>query len=68
MRNNDQLLDERGAADFLNVSIRTLQGWRARRAGPVFIKLSNRVRYDAGDLSEFIESARIKPADAERGR
>ena len=48
------LLDERHAAEFLSVSSRTLQSWRARKEGPVFIKLGRTVRYRLSDLIQWI--------------
>jgi predicted DNA-binding transcriptional regulator AlpA len=42
----DQLLDQDGAAALLGCSARTLERWRAERSGPPFIKLSPRaIRY-----------------------
>ncbi|MEM8836452.1 MAG: helix-turn-helix domain-containing protein [Pseudomonadota bacterium] len=48
------LLTEAAAADFLNVSIRTLQAWRVRGGGPPYAKLGKSVRYRPGDLETFI--------------
>lgn len=48
------LLTEVQAADFLNVSPRTLQTWRLRGGGPAFVKMGKSVRYRAADLDEFV--------------
>ena len=48
------LVDQKGAADFLGVSPRTLEKWRVAGGGPVFRKLGRRlVRYELSDLETF---------------
>ena len=55
------LLTEVQAAEVLNISIRTLQAWRLRGGGPLFVRLSGRaVRYRNGDLAVFIGSRTVK--------
>ena len=55
----ERLLTELDVAGLLNVSVRTLQGWRLRGGGPRFIKLSpGMVRYRRCDLNEFLERRR----------
>jgi hypothetical protein len=56
--NPKRLIDQRGAADFLSVSTRTLEGWRLRGGGPVFIKAGRSVRYRLCDLLEWSEAQR----------
>ncbi len=56
------LLDEDRAAAVLNVSIKTLQGWRQRRTGPRYFKLSNRVRYAPDDLRAYLAQCAVEPA------
>lgn len=59
-----ELLDEHAAADFLTVSVRSLQAWRVSGRGPVFIKVGARVRYRRADLSDWIAAnARRSTAD-----
>jgi Helix-turn-helix domain len=55
------LLDERAAADFLNVSIKTVQGWRLRRTGPRFYRISNRIRYSLDDLQQYLSTCAVEP-------
>ena len=51
------LFPEDAAAVYLGYSPRTLQGWRTRGGGPVFVKVSaTSVRYRKADLDRFIES------------
>jgi excisionase family DNA binding protein len=49
-----ELLNEAQAADYLNVSARTLQAWRVQGRGPLFTKLSRAVRYRRADLDAYV--------------
>ncbi len=56
----DALATEREGADFLGVSTRALQKWRANGTGPRFCRISGRcVRYRRRDLISWAE-ARLK--------
>ncbi len=55
------VLNEEQAAKLLNVSIKTLQGWRQRKTGPRYFKLSNRVRYAANDLRNYLAHCAVEP-------
>jgi len=44
-----------------NLSERTLEGWRARRQGPPFLKLGGRISYRQADIERFEESHSINP-------
>ena len=48
------LLQTSEAAKILNVSKATLETWRSRGGGPVFVKYSRAVRYRKEDLDKFI--------------
>jgi len=52
----DALLEEDEAAQFLRISVRTLQAWRLRSAGPPFVRLGRMIRYRRRNLLEFIEA------------
>lgn len=49
-----ELLREKDVAEILNISARTLQNWRYRGGGPVFVRLGRSIRYQANDLQNFI--------------
>jgi hypothetical protein len=50
------LLTETQAAEWLQVSVRTLQNWRLRGGtGPVFIKAGRAVRYRTSDLFSWLD-------------
>ena len=55
----DALLREQDAADFLSISVRTLQSWRIRMAGPPFVQVGRAVRYRRRDLIVWIEANTI---------
>ncbi len=51
------LLDERGLSGMLGVSVRTVQAWRVKGGGPVFVKINNRlVRYRQSDVEAWLTS------------
>lgn len=54
-------LSEREAADRLGVSPRTLQDWRRRSCGPVYLKMGRRVAYHPNDLDAFEAACRVQP-------
>ena len=59
MDNAITLVDQKGAAEFLGISPRTLEKWRVAGGGPVFCKLGRRlVRYELRELEAFSERDR----------
>lgn len=53
------LISEEEAAEFLGYSRRSLQNWRHRGGGPVYIQVSPRsVKYTRGDLLEWCDDRR----------
>lgn len=52
----DILLTEAQTADYLSISMRTLQAWRVRGGGPVFIRAGRSIRYRRRDLLGWIEA------------
>lgn len=52
----DALLNEAQTADFLNLSIRTLQAWRVKNAGPRFVRAGRAIRYRRADLIAWVEA------------
>ena len=50
------MLDEKKAAELLDLSPRTLQNWRGIGKGPQYVKLFKKsVRYRLEDIKEWIE-------------
>jgi hypothetical protein len=63
----DALLTEAQAAEFLNLSMRTLQVWRVKGFGPLFVRCGRAVRYRRRDLLKWTEAntaASVTEADA----
>ena len=52
----DVLLTEAQAADCLNLSIRTLQAWRVKGCGPLFVRAGRAVRYRRRDLIAWMDA------------
>jgi hypothetical protein len=61
MNELQNLLDEDQAAALLHVSIKTLQGWRWRKTGQRYLRLSNRIRYSVDDLREYLARCAVEP-------
>ena len=68
MKNSDSgFLDTRGAAVYLGLSHRTLDGYRVSGAGPAFHRFGNRVRYRRSDLDSWAANRRATTtAEADR--
>jgi hypothetical protein len=63
-----ELIGEGLAADFLDLSVRSMQGYRYRGGGPSFVRLSSRcVKYRRIDLREWIE-ARLRSSTSDSGK
>ena len=58
----DSLVTEVQAAKFLNISIRTLQAWRIKLAGPRFVRVGRAIRYRHSDLIAWIEANTVGQA------
>ncbi|WP_309940699.1 helix-turn-helix transcriptional regulator [Tardiphaga robiniae] len=56
----DSLLTETQVGHLLGLSIRTLQSWRLRRAGPLFVQVGRAVRYRRRDLLAWIEANTVR--------
>lgn len=53
------LYDDQRVADFLQVSIRTLQKWRTEKTGPTFLKLNDKlIRYEGQAVLDFIKASK----------
>ncbi len=49
------LLTESELAHWLNMSVRTIQGWRGRDDGIPFVKIGRSVRYDLSVVQEYLK-------------
>lgn len=64
LKDPDCLLTEIQVGHLLGLSIRTLQSWRLRRAGPLFVQAGRAVRYRRRDLVDWIEANTVKAPTA----
>ena len=54
LNGNGQHVNEVQLAEMLNLSRRTLQGWRRKGEGPAFEKFGRSVRYASGTIEAWI--------------
>lgn len=52
--NGSELVDTRGAAKYLGVSIALIERWRWDGRGPMYIKFARACRYRKSDLEAFL--------------
>lgn len=55
------VVDEKQAAAYVNLSVKTLQARRAANKAPAFLKIGRSVRYRLTDLEAFLVSHRVDP-------
>lgn len=55
----NRLMRVQEAAGFLSVSVSTLYGWAWRRKIP-FVKIGRALRFDKGDLENFVRANRFE--------
>ncbi|MCB1773858.1 MAG: helix-turn-helix domain-containing protein [Gammaproteobacteria bacterium] len=60
-------LTETQAAEFLNLSKKTLQAWRQSGEGPPYLKLGRAVRYEADAIRDWVKE-RERHSTSDRGR
>ena len=54
-------LREKQAAEYLGMSVKTLQAWRFYSKGPKYLKIGRAVRYTFEYLDQFKENSTINP-------
>jgi predicted DNA-binding transcriptional regulator AlpA len=59
-----RLLKEDAAAELMDVSVRTLQAWRARQAGPAYVRVGRNVRYRLRDIRSWIDANTVGGSSA----
>lgn len=58
------ILNERQAAQYLSISVRTLQARRFKCQQPPFLKIGRSVRYRLDDLDVFVAEHVVAPSRA----
>jgi excisionase family DNA binding protein len=53
-----QLMDTAQAAEYLGIPAGTLEQWRSRGGGPVYLKMGLRVRYEKDALDKWVTGHR----------
>lgn len=68
MTNEDVLLTEIQAAEFLGLTRQCLSNWRFTGKGPRYVEISKKcIRYKKSDIISFID-ARIKTSTAQKNQ
>jgi predicted DNA-binding transcriptional regulator AlpA len=65
----DAAFNENQAAEFLGISVRTMQSWRVKGGGPRYCKIGRAVRYQRSELVSFQKAHTVSStteADAQR--
>ena len=62
-----RLLDQTQAAELLQISPRTVEGWRSRGEGPRFVRVGRRVRYRLDDLRAWLDEHTVGPTSNANG-
>ena len=62
------LLTEKQIAEFLNLSVKTIQAWRVTGRGPRFHRLGRSIRYDSQEVRAWIAQNGVRStADSPQG-
>jgi predicted DNA-binding transcriptional regulator AlpA len=57
------LLTRSEAAVALGLATSTLDDWRTKRKGPVYLKIGGSVRYRREDITEFLTGCEVSPVE-----
>ena len=63
MNQTQRCHNERETAQILGISTKTLQAWRWKSKGPVYVKMGRRVGYPDIELQEYMKKCRIEPTN-----
>jgi excisionase family DNA binding protein len=55
-KTTEQLMTTVELAEYLEIPIATLYGWRTKREGPPAIKVGRHLRYRASDVERWLET------------
>lgn len=56
-----KLVNTKEASEYTGVAKRTLENWRQRGKGPVYVDMDGMIRYDLDDLDAFLERRKVHP-------
>ena len=62
------LLRTEEAAKFLDVQKSTMEAWRCRGGGPVFVRYKRAIRYREDDLRDFVLQNLLRSTSDVRGK
>ena len=58
-----RFVDERAAAAFLGLAVKTLQNWRFYNKGPPFYRFESSIRYAPRDLLAYAQACRVQTTE-----
>ena len=62
---NKYFLSKKELAEYLGVSVFTIDTWVSQRREIPFVKMGRRVMFDIADVRDWIEKSKIHPVDHE---
>jgi len=54
-------VNEKKAAEILDVAVQTLRNWRFLQRGPDYLRLGRCIRYRVDDLENYVERNKVNP-------
>jgi predicted site-specific integrase-resolvase len=68
MTDTEIKLNQKQAAKLLDVEPETLSKWRMRNRGPVYLRISGKIRYLKSDVLDYLAACRIVPSERKHTR
>jgi excisionase family DNA binding protein len=62
------LLNPEEVAEITGLSLDTLAQWRSQRRGIPYLKVGRAVRYDPGDVQQYLAGCRVSVSDPHQRR
>ena len=63
MSEDDVLLTEQQVSEMTQISVRTLQRWRAQGTGPAWVRVHRFVRYRKREVEEWLRQGNQRPPE-----
>lgn len=63
-----KLLTAEDVAALTGLAVETLAQWRSQKRGIPYLKIGRAIRYDPGDVQEYLEGCRVSVSDPQERR
>ena len=60
---NSEIMTEADVAELMQVTVRTVQGWRYNKIGPPYTKIGGTIRYRRSQILEWMSDQRTEPSN-----